>query len=144
MDLAALDDVDLDNLSPKQAEQLLECLDGLRLRLKKKDSKLTGNEIGLNVSGNSEKEEPSNPNNSAADNEIPRMPNLQTALDEGLIPSENVDRAREDVNNVITVAIMPIEFDSIAKHNSEGDKGKSTQDEPKEGDLITVRTISKV
>ncbi|KAK7255262.1 hypothetical protein RIF29_28669 [Crotalaria pallida] len=37
MDLAALEDADLDNLTPKEAEQILECIDALRSRIKGKE-----------------------------------------------------------------------------------------------------------
>ncbi|KAK7273310.1 hypothetical protein RIF29_14359 [Crotalaria pallida] len=35
-DLQALDDADLDNLSPKKAQQILECIDALRVKIKGK------------------------------------------------------------------------------------------------------------
>ncbi|KAK7273190.1 hypothetical protein RIF29_14238 [Crotalaria pallida] len=57
MDLAALDDADLDTLSPKQAEELLECLDGLRSRLKQKDSVINKETSSVEKDGNSPNKE---------------------------------------------------------------------------------------
>ncbi|KAK7268531.1 hypothetical protein RIF29_21231 [Crotalaria pallida] len=57
MDLAALDDADLDTLSPKQAEELLECLDGLRSRLKQKDSVINKETSSVEKDGTSPNKE---------------------------------------------------------------------------------------
>ncbi|KAK7267089.1 hypothetical protein RIF29_19753 [Crotalaria pallida] len=57
MDLAALDDADLDTLSPKQAEELLECLDGLCSRLKHKDSVINKETSSVEKDGTSPNKE---------------------------------------------------------------------------------------
>ncbi|KAK7281935.1 hypothetical protein RIF29_10326 [Crotalaria pallida] len=46
MDLAALEDADLDNLTPKEADQILECIDAIRSRIKGKDVDVETNDQG--------------------------------------------------------------------------------------------------
>ncbi|KAK7273311.1 hypothetical protein RIF29_14360 [Crotalaria pallida] len=82
MNLANLEDADLDNLSPKKSQAILECIEALRQRLKGKAvaddvQELDPKIIDTNVNNDSEK---SNPNEKA----------VETVKDQGFVKPDNV------------------------------------------------------
>ncbi|KAK7244849.1 hypothetical protein RIF29_39677 [Crotalaria pallida] len=90
MNLADLEDANLDNLSPKKSQAILECIEALRQRLKGKAvaddvQELDPKIIDTNVNNDSEK---SNPNEKAA----------EAVKDQGFVKPDN-ERREADIRD---------------------------------------------
>ncbi|KAK7268027.1 hypothetical protein RIF29_20710 [Crotalaria pallida] len=152
VDFGDLDDEDLDdinNLSPKQAELLMKKIDLLRAKIQERAS---NNDKSTEGSGEKEKDaDQSNPNTEIpssgnplsdadkemTDKDLPKRPNieidqvvgalkLQEAITNEILPPENVESARQDIEKVMEMA-------TVNNQPKQSDKGKAIAVEDEEG-----------
>ncbi|KAK7287222.1 hypothetical protein RIF29_00362 [Crotalaria pallida] len=129
MDLQSLEDADLDNLSPKQAEKILECIEALREKLKGKSPVEVPIELeDDHVADTPQKSEPKK-------EQVIQAIQTKKALEADTIPEANIDSDNKEADAVLEAATIP--------ENSVINLGKSDQDMDEEGNWVQEASVTK-